>query len=141
MIVTSCFITFETTEIQSLISFCPFCSHKHLKAMFQVFSDTLSEYYISMVFKIKKELVPDILNSFLYVNSYTFLLNESSTKIATTKFKEPLSTSGPRKCIIIDVVVGLKCSFSSFCRMPCIFSRGVVINDAYYFSTKEKVIE
>ena len=110
--------------------------------MFQVFSDTLSEYYISMVFKIKKELdVRIILNSLLYVNSYTFLLNESSTKIATTKFEEPLSTSGPRKCIIIDVVVGLKCSFSSFCRMPCIFSRGVVINDAYYFSTKEKVIE
>ena len=57
----------------------------------------------------KQKLVSEILND----KAYTFLLNESSTKIATTKFEEPLSTSGPRKCIIIDVVAGLKCSFSS----------------------------
>ena len=43
MIVTSCFIIFETTEIQSLISFPSFCSHEHLKGICNFFQHTLLE--------------------------------------------------------------------------------------------------
>ena len=43
MIVTSCFIIFETTEIQSLISFPSFCSHEHLKGILIFFQHTLLE--------------------------------------------------------------------------------------------------